>query len=111
MSLASEDLSDRVRDILAHHRTLTEKKMFGGRCFMLDGNMLVCPLKDGGLLVRVGKAGYDHSLTQPGAQPMMMGSRTMAGFIAVTGDVLEDDAVLVEWIERARAFVATLPAK
>ncbi|KKC35486.1 hypothetical protein WH87_15515 [Devosia epidermidihirudinis] len=111
MSLASEELSDRVRDMLARYRTVSEKKMFGGRCFMLSGNMLVCPLKEGGLLVRVGKDSYDESLALPGAQVVSMGTKTMGGFVEVTGDVLEDDDVLSDWIERARAFVTTLPPK
>ena len=111
MSLASEDLSDRIRGLLDPRLAITEQKMFGGRCFMLGGNMLVCPMKDGGLLVRVGKEGYEAALTLPGARPMTMGSKTMAGFIEVTGDVLEDDDALLDWIALARRFVETLPAK
>ena len=111
MSLASEDLSDRIRGLLDPRLAITEQKMFGGRCFMLAGNMLVCPTKEGSLLVRVGKAGYDGALALPGARPMTMGARTMAGFVEVTGDVLEDDEVLLDWIELARSFVETLPAK
>lgn len=111
MSLASEELSDRIRDLLPNAMSLTEKKMFGGRCFMLSGNMLVCPMKDGSLLVRVGKDGYDTALTLPGASPMDMGTRTMTGFVEVSGDVLEDEDVLLDWIARARSFVDTLPPK
>ena len=111
MSLASEELSDRIRALPSPHLTVTERKMFGGRCFMLDGNMLVGPMKDGSLLVRVGKERYDEALALPGARPMTMGARTMSGFIEVTGDVLEDDEVLLDWIELARSFVTTLPAK
>ena len=111
MSLASEELSDRIRSHLGPHPAITEQKMFGGRCFMLNGNMLVCPMKDGGLLVRVGKEGFDAALARPGAQPMTMGARTMSGFIEVSGDTIEDDEVLLDWIEFARSFVETLPAK
>ena len=111
MSLASEDLSDRIRGLLDPRLAITEQKMFGGRCFMLAGNMLVCPTKEGSLLVRVGKAGYDAALALPGARPMTMGSKTMAGFIEVTGDMLEDDDALLDWIALARRFVDTLPAK
>ena len=111
MSLASEDLSDRIRELLPPLLSISEKKMFGGRCFMLDGNMLVCPMKDGSLLVRVGKDGMGDSLALPGAEPMTMGTRTMAGLVQVSGDVLEDEDVLLGWIGRARTFVGTLPGK
>lgn len=111
MSLASEELSDRIRTLLAPHLPITEQKMFGGRCFMLSGNMLVGTMKDGGMLVRTGKERYDEALAKPGASPMAMAARTMAGFIQVSGDVLEDDEVLLDWIEYARSFVETLPPK
>ena len=111
MNMALEDLSDRIRDLLPPRLPMTEKKMFGGRCFMLAGNMLVCPMKDGSLLVRVGKDGYETALTLPGVAPMNMGARTMGGFVSVSGDVLEDEEVLLDWIGRARRFVDTLPPK
>jgi TfoX/Sxy family transcriptional regulator of competence genes len=111
MSLASEELSDRIRALLSPDLPVTEQKMFGGRSFMLNGNMLVGPMKDGGLLVRVGKERNDEALARPGARPMNFTGRTMAGFIEVSGDVLEDDEVLLDWIEFARSFVETLPAK
>ena len=111
MSMASEDLSDRIRDLLPAMLPITEKKMFGGRCFMLAGNMLVCPLKNGSLMVRVGKDGYEEALAQPGAAPMDMGSKPVAGFVQVSGDMLEDEDALLDWIGRARAFVDTLPPK
>ena len=111
MSLAVEELSDRIRNLLDQRLIITEQKMFGGRCFMLGGNMLVCPMKDGGLLVRVGKKRYDAALVRPGARPMTMGARTMSGFIEVSGDTIEDDEVLLDWIELACSFVEALPAK
>ena len=111
MSLASEELSDRIRVHLGMHPAVTEQKMFGGRCFMLNGHMLVGPMKDGSLLVRVGKVRYEHALALPGARPMNFTGRTMSGFVEVSGDVIEDDEVLLDWIELARSFVETLPAK
>jgi len=111
VSLASDELSDRIRKVLGSSLGLSEKRMFGGRCFMLDGNMLVCPTKEGSLLVRVGKPFYNEALALPGAAPMLMGNRTMAGFVEVTGDVLEDDDVLGQWIGRAQRFVGSLPPK
>ncbi|MBU1176610.1 MAG: TfoX/Sxy family protein [Alphaproteobacteria bacterium] len=109
--LAVVELADRIRAALADRPGIVEKKMFGAMAFMIDGNMLVAPMKGGNLLVRVGKHAHDAALARPGAQPMTMGDRTMSGFVEVGGDVLEDDAALEEWIARADAFVATLPPK
>ncbi len=111
MEMSVVELSDRIRARLGGGPGLGEKRMFGGIAFMRNGNMLVAPMKGGSLLVRVGLKGYAAALARPGASPMTMGDRTMSGFVAVAGDVLEDDDVLEDWLALAEAFVATLPAK
>lgn len=111
MSMASEELADRIRGLLVQGENIREQKMFGANAFMSNGNMLVAPMKDGSLLVRVGKDGMDDALAREGAGVMEMGGRTMGGFVVVSGDALEDDFVLGEWLDRARAFVKTLPPK
>ena len=111
MSMARDELVDRVRDVLPRGVHAQEKKMFGGVAFMVHGNMLVAPLKDGSMLVRVGKDGMDEALAQSGASIMEMGGRTMGGAVVVSGDTIEDDEALAEWVERAWTFVKTLPPK
>ena len=111
MSMALEELADRIRGLLPDRRGLVEKKMFGGIAFMLDGNMLVCPTREGALIVRVGKDNMTDALAQPGAETMEMGGRAMSGFVVLAGDAIEDDDALAAWLGRARAFVSTLPAK
>ena len=54
--MAKADLVVRVREALAD-LPVTEQKMFGGVCFMLNGNMLV-GASPRGLMVRVGKEGH-----------------------------------------------------
>lgn len=111
MSMACDELAARIRDLLPRGAHPTEKKMFGGIAFMLDGNMLVCPTREGSLMVRVGKDGMAAALEQPGAGLMEMSGRSMGGFVLVEGDAIEDDEALSDWLRRAHAFVKTLPAK
>jgi len=111
MSQAADHLADRIRLLLGDRPGIREQKMFGGVAFMLNGNMMVGPLKDGGLLVRVSKESYEGVLERPGASPMTMTGRTMSGFIQVDGDAVEDDEDLSEWIALAESYVNTLPAK
>lgn len=111
MSMATEELADRIRALLPARAHCLEKKMFGGIAFMHQGNMLVAPLKDGSMLARVGKEGMDDTLTLPGAAIMDMGGRSMGGFVVVSGDALEDDEDLRDWLQRCLRFVETLPAK
>jgi hypothetical protein len=111
MSMACDELADRIRALLPRGVHCTEKKMFGGIAFMTAGNMLVCPTKEGALIVRVGKDGMAEALAQPGASVMDMGGRSMSGFVVLAGDAIEDDEVLGNWLGRAWGFVRTLPAK
>ena len=111
MSMASQELADRIRLLLAHDPHISERRMFGGTAFMWHGNMLVGPMKDCGMLVRCGKQAYAATLALPGAAPMDFTGRTMSGFVLVAGDAIEDDDRLAQWVEIARAFVKTLPPK
>lgn len=111
MSEAADALAERIRAQIGDDPNVTEQRMFGGIAFMLNGNMLVGPLKDGALLVRVGKDAYEAALSRPGADKMMFTGREMAGFVEVRDEGIATDEVLAEWIARATDFVSTLPAK
>jgi TfoX/Sxy family transcriptional regulator of competence genes len=102
-------LEDRIS--MALSAFLTERKrMFGGLCFMLNGNML-CGTFRGGMMVRVAKENHDATLKIPGASAMEMKGRVMHGFILIDADSVEDDAKLQRWVDMALAYNATLPAK
>jgi TfoX/Sxy family transcriptional regulator of competence genes len=102
-------LDGRLHALLAP-RGADSKRMFGGTCFLVNGNMVVGTLK-GTLLVRVGKEGHGEAVTLPGASTFTMGDRQMQGFISVAAEALKTDRALNAWIERALAFVNTLPPK
>jgi len=110
MSVA-DDLAARIRRLLDGRDAITEQWMFGGICFMLAGNMLVCAMKGGELLVRVPPGLADEAMAQSGAAPMRMGTREMKGFIGVTGPAIDDDAAIAGWIAFAEPHVRTLPKK
>jgi TfoX/Sxy family transcriptional regulator of competence genes len=88
---------------------LSEKKMFGGTGFMLNGNMVAGTFRDG-LLVRVGKERHEEALARPGAGPMLMRGRPIDGYVLVDGKSLGAAAV-ANWARLALAFVRTLPPK
>ena len=105
-----EALAERIRLVLAGRGTVHEQKMFGGIAFMDRGNMVVGITRDE-LMARVGADGMDRYLGEPGAHPMRMGERTMAGMIGVSPEGVATDAQLRAWIDRCLAFTDTLPAK
>ncbi len=106
-----DHLADRVRAILDGDPRITEKTMFGGLTFLLNGHILVGCKKDGRILLSVGKDNADAALARPGATPMMHGDKPMRGFLWVDADAMEDDDVLRDWVETAERWVAAMPVK
>jgi hypothetical protein len=105
----NDDLAARMRAVLGAAGALREVKMFGGLCFMLNGNMVAGTSKRG-LLVRVGKDRHAGVLTRPGAQPMQISGRPMEGYVFVDPPPA-DEAGLRGWLDLAVAFAETLPPK
>src|SRR5947209_271516 len=76
-----EDLANRIRELIAAEEGLTEKKMFGGLAFLINGNMSVSASGQGGLLLRVDPEETEALLAKPFAQPMEMRGREMQGWL------------------------------
>ncbi len=102
-------LDERLRERLRPHGA-SDKRMFGGTCFLINGNMLIGTLKDG-LIVRVGKEAHAAAVKRPGAKTFDMTGRPSKGFVAVDGRSVAGDAALQGWIDLALDFVRTLPPK
>ena len=62
-------LVERIRSIMKRYKGQSEKKMFGGICFMINGNMCVGPWK-GSLIVRLDKADHEATQSEPFVRPM-----------------------------------------
>ena len=102
-------LAQRLRDDLAQDG-VTEKKMFGGLCFLRGGHM-ICGLHKGGTMYRVGKESYAAALSLPGVRPMMMGGRPMAAMVELSIEDSPDDARRAPVLAFALATVRGLPPK
>jgi len=105
----NEALAARLHKAFAGRRNVVEKKMFGGVCFLLRGNML-CGMGEDKFMFRVGKDQDAAALQRPGARPMDITGRAMRGFVWV--DPKRCDArALKRWIAMAEDYVGALPAK
>ena len=102
-------LADRMRTALRSRAGVVEKKMFGGYCWMLRGNML-CGVEVGRFMFRVGAAQEAEALSRPGARPMDITGRPMTGFVWVDASATTG-AALGTWIDLAARFVGGLPPK
>jgi TfoX/Sxy family transcriptional regulator of competence genes len=106
-----ETLAGRLREHLANETAVTEKRMFGGLAFLVNGNMSVAASHDGGLLVRIDPADGEACLARPHTAAMQMRGRTMDGWLRVTSEGLQSESDLAGWVERGVAFARTLPPK
>jgi hypothetical protein len=105
-----ESLAARIRDALARKKGVEEKKMFGGICFLLNGNLLVGVWKDS-LIARLGPDEGEAALLEPQVRVFDITGRPMRNWVLVEPEGVEDDDQLKAWIERATKFVRTLPKK
>jgi hypothetical protein len=105
-----EGLAQRLRENLEDHRGLSEKKMFGGVGFMLNGNMACGVIKDD-LVVRVGPEGHEDALSQPHARKFDFTGRPMKGWVMVSAGGYEADEDLTAWVGRGTAYAESLPEK
>nr|WP_245181330.1 TfoX/Sxy family protein [Sinorhizobium mexicanum] len=99
-----------VRQDLGERPGLSEKPMFGGLAFLLNGNLL-CGAREDGMLARLGKGNDDWALALPGIVQMVMGERRMHGWVRAGAEAYGDDALRRRLLDAATGFVETLPPK
>jgi hypothetical protein len=101
-------LDERVYRMIADWGTI-RKKMFGGTCHLINGNMM-CGVYRDYLILRLGEEAGTAALNQPHTKPFDITGRPMKGWVMVEQDGLTD-AALSGWLGKARAFAETLPTK
>ncbi len=103
-----EKLDARVTAAIAGWGT-TRKKMFGGTCHLINGNML-CGVYKSFLILRLGEQAAQEALEHPGVKPFDVTGKPMRGWVMIEANTL-DRAGFLKWLKRSRLFVATLPPK
>jgi TfoX/Sxy family transcriptional regulator of competence genes len=106
-----EDFANRIREELANVDGMSEKSMFGGRAFLLHGNMAVGIMSTGELMVRVGPDGTDDALSKPHTRLFEMRGRSMTGWVIVALEGLKTKRQLGPWVNRGVTFASSLPPK
>ena len=104
------ELEDRIGEVIAGWTGVVRKKMFGGVCYLMRGNMGFGIWKDH-LIVRTGPDLAEKFLSLDGIRPFDVTGRAMKGWVMVDGNHWEDTEELKTWLNRGRDFALTLPAK
>ena len=105
-----QGLAERIRRVLADRGDVVERKMFGGLCFMVSGNMC-CGIVDDTLMARVGPDNYEEFLGEEHAREMDFTGKPLRGMIYVSPEGIDAEDDLETWVNRCIDFVETLPAK
>ena len=106
----SERTAHEIRRAIGDTPGFSERPMYSGIAFMVQGNMC-CGVLDDNLVVRVGPDTYDDALREPHTRPMDFTGRALPGFVYVDRAGFESATSLGQWIERSLRFARTLPPK
>jgi TfoX/Sxy family transcriptional regulator of competence genes len=106
-----EDLANRLREVLAEEDGVTEKKMFGGLAFLVDGHMSVSASGQGGVLARIDPDQSEAMLKKEHVALMEMRGRTMDGWLRIAPEGVKTKRQLESWVKRSVGYVRTLPPK
>jgi hypothetical protein len=105
------DLADRIREILGDEPGVTEQTMFGGRAFLVHGNLAIAASSQGGVLVRVGPDQSERLVARSSAEVAVMRGRPMTGWLRVRPEHLRTKRQLVRWVDIGSDVARSLPRK
>ncbi len=108
--LFDEVVAVRVRAEMADLPGYSERKMFGGICFMINENMYCGVIRDE-LMVRLGNDLAGEALDEPHTRPMDFTGRPMRSMIFVEPEGFSSKPDLEHWVKKAVSFTGTLPPK
>ncbi len=106
-----EGLADRLRDVLSGEPGVSEKRMFGGLAFLVDGHLAASASSQGGMLLRVDPADTDRFVAQPAVSRFRMKGREMDGWLHVLPEAVSSEESLRDWVAHGVAYARSLPPK
>jgi TfoX/Sxy family transcriptional regulator of competence genes len=106
----NEKIDERIRKIISRWKHREAKKMFGGVCHLLNGNMFCGVYKDY-LILRLGEDRSEKVLESSFAGPFDITGKAMKGWVMLEEKGFKTDAQLRDWLNMAKAFVKRLPPK
>lgn len=106
----NEELDARIEKMISRWKNTHKKKMFGGVCHLLNGNMFCGVYKDF-LILRLGKKNAEKTLALPYVGPFDITGRPMKGWVMVEQAGFQADDELRKWLNQAKQFAGTLPSK
>ena len=75
-------LAQRVREVLGNHAGISERAMFGGLAFLVEGKMFI-GIRNSSLMARVGPERHNDALAMPSVRVMDFTGRPMKGYVYI----------------------------
>jgi TfoX/Sxy family transcriptional regulator of competence genes len=105
-----EEIENRINKAISRWKNTESKKMFGGICHLLGGNMFCGVYKDF-LILRLGEEESKKALRLPFVRLFDITGKPMRGWVMVEKAGFKSDDTLKAWLAKAKDFVGTLPSK
>ena len=97
------ELTERVRQVLAHLDHVEEKKMFRGIAFMVNGKMCVT-VGDNHIMCRIDPSIHQEVILRKGVSTVKMKGRDYIGWINVAESAVPDKKALTYWVKLALEY-------
>jgi len=104
-----ESLAKRINELIKGKKGFTQKEMFGGIAYLLNGNMCVGVHKDE-LIIRYDPGKTDEITKQKNVRPFDITGRPMKGWSLVNSEGVKG-AALNKWFDLALSYAKSLPPK
>ncbi len=106
----NEHIEKRILSIVSDWDKTSQKKMFGGVCHLIHGNMF-CGVYKNFLILRLGVESAKTALESPFVRPFDITGRPMKGWVMVEEQGFQTEQSLRHWLDQAKSFASTLPPK
>lgn len=106
----NEETVELIRQMLFNKGIeFSEKKMFGGLCFMVDEKMCCAVLTDKkydreGIMCRIGEDAFEHVIERPDCNAMDFTGKPMKGYVFVSEEGISNLNNLEFWIQLCLDF-------
>ena len=105
-----QTLENRIGSVVNGWENVSRKKMFGGVCYLMAGNMF-CGVHKNDLILRLGESQAAAALRRGYVKPFDITGRPMKGWVMVEPMGVDSHDALLKWLTEARDFALTLPPK
>lgn len=105
-----EEIEGRIKKAISKWKKTESKKMFGGICHLLGGNMF-CGVYKNFLILRLGERESQAALSLPFVRPFDITGKPMKGWVMVQKEGFKTEDNLKAWLAKAKEFVHSLPSK